>query len=83
MLAECSKEEFLCDNRCLPLQKKCNLVKDCTDGTDEENCPVGEQILNNFSPFFPLELIQCVIDHRARTPRNEILKFIDKLALEK
>ena len=39
MVSRCGREEFSCgDGICLPIEKKCDYVKDCWDILDEENC---------------------------------------------
>ncbi|XP_035827620.1 MAM and LDL-receptor class A domain-containing protein 2-like [Aplysia californica] len=30
---------FLCDGKCMPLKAMCDFHQDCTDGTDEKDCP--------------------------------------------
>ncbi|XP_055693530.1 uncharacterized protein LOC129795967 isoform X2 [Lutzomyia longipalpis] len=40
---KCYKNEFKClDSTCIPLQWKCDNIKDCADGDDEENCKFCE-----------------------------------------
>jgi len=36
----CPDGEFQCDGtRCIPKSKKCDKENDCSDQTDEQNCP--------------------------------------------
>ncbi len=36
----CETYEFSCaDGTCIPLEKQCDLVNDCSDGSDESLCP--------------------------------------------
>ncbi|XP_059608189.1 uncharacterized protein LOC132256028 [Phlebotomus argentipes] len=40
---KCYKNEFKClDSTCIPLQWKCDNIKDCAEGDDEENCKFCE-----------------------------------------
>lgn len=39
-VSECAAGEFSCDiERCIPLSERCDNKRDCTDGTDELQCP--------------------------------------------
>ena len=42
--AECSWAEFTCevDNKCIPINKQCDGISDCSDGADEDGCDSGE-----------------------------------------
>ena len=38
-LHACSSENFACDNAfCIPMEKRCNAIEDCIDGSDEHDC---------------------------------------------
>lgn len=38
----CNDQEWTClDGMCIPMQSRCNNVPDCSDRSDEENCPGG------------------------------------------
>ena len=40
---QCNEEEFGCHSgSCVALTKRCNLIEDCDDGTDEKNCRIIE-----------------------------------------
>ena len=40
-LNSCSKDEFLCSNALLiPVARRCNIEKDCSDQSDEQNCNI-------------------------------------------
>ena len=39
MLSKCSKDEFPCsEGNCIPLTKKCDFARECSDGYDEIHC---------------------------------------------
>lgn len=41
---KCTKNEFKClDSTCIPAQWRCDNIKDCRDGDDEENCKFCER----------------------------------------
>lgn len=41
----CSEEQFQCvSGSCIPKSKFCDFITDCQDGSDEDNCPVGNLI---------------------------------------
>ena len=40
-LNSCSEDEFLCNNgECIPMARRCNIEKDCSDQSDEQNCNI-------------------------------------------
>lgn len=45
----CEEDEILCyaDQLCISLEKKCNYVKDCSDGSDEIDCAVTPSSILN------------------------------------
>ena len=46
LLAGCSSKELACasGDECFPAVYKCDGDKDCDDGSDEHNCPIGKLI---------------------------------------
>lgn len=51
----CGVDEFRCsDNRqCIPAAFRCNLQRDCMDGSDEERCGMLQQVIHeSFSQHF-------------------------------
>ena len=36
----CEDDEFSCDGRCIENERKCDGTPDCTDYSDEANCPI-------------------------------------------
>lgn len=50
---KCYKNEFKClDSTCIPLQWKCDNIKDCAEGDDEENCKFCETNEFRYENFF-------------------------------
>lgn len=42
---DCLENEFPCDvTRCIPMDERCDSKIDCTDETDEQNCPAQPSI---------------------------------------
>ena len=43
-LHACNPEQFACDNAfCIAMEKRCDAIEDCVDGSDEQDC--GKLIL--------------------------------------
>ena len=46
MLSSCGFKDFPCsDGSCIPMEKKCDYIEDCWDGSDEDNCTILDQNL--------------------------------------
>lgn len=51
--SNCSDAEFFCTNfECVPLIKQCDGSRDCSDGSDENDC--GKILFNYSLPFSTL-----------------------------
>lgn len=46
-IADCNEFQFTCesDQRCIPIDKKCNNEFDCADRSDESKCKYDEIVL--------------------------------------
>ncbi len=52
-LFQCSEGEFTCsDGRCIPLENRCNILRDCDDNSDEVHCDLvridDDQVIRQF-----------------------------------
>ena len=52
----CEDDEFSCDGRCIENERKCDGTPDCTDYSDEANCPIvnfhAKEIVGFLTVFF-------------------------------
>lgn len=57
-LTKCQKEEFTCDNgQCVDIEYRCNMMKDCSDWSDETGCSLvrlHDSYLSNLPPYLPI-----------------------------
>lgn len=46
---ECTQQQFRCEgsNSCIPKPWVCDGDRDCEDGSDEKNCPITQNCLEN------------------------------------
>lgn len=50
----CTSEQFLCENgKCIDGSLRCNNRRDCSDGSDERNCPTEPPPTSTESPVTP------------------------------
>ena len=60
MLSHCSEHEFSCsDGMCIPIEKKCDFVNNCWDGSDENNCNIFplDKLGEKYNPELPNILV--------------------------
>ncbi|XP_069355921.1 vitellogenin receptor Yl-like [Maniola hyperantus] len=66
---ECHRDEFFCHRsvECFPANKKCDGVKDCKFGEDEERCGDTQQYTTQSPPTCPTDKTNC---HGTCIPKN-------------
>ena len=52
----CGINEFKCDSICLPINKICDQIRDCRDGTDERNCTSNRPRGKSYGDFINVYL---------------------------
>lgn len=59
-LTKCQKEDFTCDNgQCVDIEYRCNMMKDCSDWSDEAGCSLvrlHDSYLSNLPPYLPISI---------------------------
>lgn len=67
----CNKDEFPCLSQgCVPLSDRCNGYPDCSDGSDEQNCPTLPPPTSTERPYLP---ITCAIGQRPCLSGNQCI----------
>ena len=72
----CKKKEFQCRNgECIPKAYRCDKDNDCTDGSDETNCPSNTGIVSFKKQYYLYEKSTPLVT-RSKWNMGEILAFL-------
>ncbi|XP_055335976.1 low-density lipoprotein receptor-related protein 1B-like isoform X3 [Paramacrobiotus metropolitanus] len=56
----CASGEMRCGGKlCMPIDWRCDGIRDCPDGSDERNCHFGCNNLNVWVPHYPCDFDRC------------------------